>query len=217
MAVSRSPTRAAKPVAKLASAPPRKVTAAADAQQQILEAVDELFYREGARAVGVDAVVKQAGVNKMSLYRQFASKDALLQEYLLRRDARFWAYFEASMAKHPGKPRQQLLQFCTDLAERAGKPSYRGCPFVNVAVEFPERDHPARQATARNKAQLLARLQELAVGCGARDPKLLAYGMALLIEGAYTASQTYNPAKPLLQTLPQIASCLIDSCLPEGA
>ena len=212
MALSRSPVRTAKPPASKA---PRKVTVAADAQQQILEAVDELFYREGARAVGVDAVVKQAGVNKMSLYRQFASKDALLHEYLLRRDAGFWGYFEASMAKHPGQPKQQLLQFCIDLAERAGKPSYRGCPFVNVAVEFPERNHPARQATARNKAKLLARLNELAAGCGARDPGLLANGMALLIEGAYTASQTYNPAKPLLKTLPQVASCMIDAaCLP---
>ena len=100
----------------------RKVTVAADAQQQILEAVDELFYQEGARAVGVDAVVKRAGVNKMSLYRQFESKDALLKEYLARRDQRFWALIDASIAKHPQDPKQQLLQIFIDLADRAAKP-----------------------------------------------------------------------------------------------
>lgn len=210
--------KADKPADGKANTPPakpgRKVTAAVDAQLQILEAVDELFYKEGARAVGVDAVVKRAGVNKMSLYRQFESKEALLQEYLARRDERFWAYFDASLAKHPNDPRQQLLQFFTDLVERAGKPSYRGCPFVNVAVEFPDREHPARQAVTANKAQLWKRLHALAVACGAEDPKLLANGMAVLIEGAYTTSQTYNPAQPLLKAIPQIASSLIDAACP---
>lgn len=194
---------------------PRKVTLAADAQQQILEAVDELFYSEGARAVGIDAVVKRAGVNKMSLYRQFESKDALLQEYLARRDQRFWAYFEASMARHPGDPKLQLLQLFTDLVERASKPSYRGCPFVNVAVEFPDREHPARQAVTANKVQLWARLHALAAACGAADPRLLANGMAILLEGAYTASQTYNPAQPLLKTIPQIALNMIEAACPS--
>jgi AcrR family transcriptional regulator len=208
---SRNPEKA---LSRPSTRPSRKVTAGADAQQRILEAVDELFYREGARAVGVDAVVKRAGVNKMSLYRQFESKDALLQEYLARRDERFWAYFDASMAKHPADPKQQLLQFFIDLAERAGKASYRGCPFVNVAVEFPDREHPARQAVTANKAALWKRLHTLSVACGAEDPKLLANGMAVLIEGAYTASQTYNPAQPLLKTLPQIARSLIDAACP---
>jgi AcrR family transcriptional regulator len=190
-----------KPAGKAAARPARTVTTGTDAQQQILAAVDELFYREGARAVGVDAVVKRAGVNKMSLYRQFESKDALLQEYLARRDERFWAYFEASMAKHPGDPQAQLLQFFTDLAQRAAKPS---------------REHPARQAVTANKALLWKRLHELAVASGAADPQLLANGMAILIEGAYTASQTYNPSQALLKTIPQIARNMIDAaCTPR--
>ncbi|HTJ96506.1 MAG TPA: TetR/AcrR family transcriptional regulator, partial [Rhodocyclaceae bacterium] len=154
---------------------PRKVLPAAEAQSLILEAVDELFYQEGARAVGVDAVVKRAGVNKMSLYRQFESKDSLLLHYLARRDEKFWAYFNASVKKHPDQPRQQLIQFFIDLAERAAQPKYRGCPFVNIAAEFPEPLHPARQAVAANKAQLLARLLVIATQTGASDPQTLAY------------------------------------------
>lgn len=200
-----------KSVAAPQQRPVRKVTTGSDAQQQILDAVDELFYSEGARAVGVDAVVKRAGVNKMSLYRQFESKEALLQEYLARRDQRFWGNFDASMAQHPGNPRMQLQQFFSDWAERAGNPDYRGCPFINVAIEFPDRAHPARQMVASNKRQLWDRLHALAIACGAREPKLLASGMALLIEGAYAASQTYNPAKPLLEMMPRIASDMIDA------
>jgi AcrR family transcriptional regulator len=190
---------------------PRKVTQAQDAQAQILEAIDELFYREGARAVGVDAVVKRAGVNKMSLYRQFESKDALMLHYLAGREVRFWNYFDASLAKRPGDARAQLKQVFIDLAERAQKPGYRGCPFVNIAVEFPEPEHPVRGVVAENKKQLMARLLELTTQAGARDPQALANGVALLIEGGYTATQTYAPGHPLIAALPQVAAAMIDA------
>src|ERR1700733_6249702 len=117
----------------------RRITAGAVAHTRILDAAENLFYLEGARNVGIDAVIKRAGVNKMSLYRQFESKDDLLRHYLLRTDQRFWAYFDASIDKHPGAPRLQLTQFFVDLAQRASVPGYRGCPFVNVAAEFPDR------------------------------------------------------------------------------
>jgi AcrR family transcriptional regulator len=191
--------------------PTRKVLQGTEAQARILEAVDELFYREGARAVSVDEVVKRAGVNKMSVYRQFDSKDDLLLHYLARRDEKFWGYFNASLAKYPGQPRKQLLQFFRDLAGRAAQPGYRGCPFVNNAVEFPDRTHPARRMVAQNKAQLMQRLLELATQAGARDAQALANGLALLIEGAYAASQPYDPEPSLLAALPQVAEVMMAS------
>lgn len=192
-----------------AARPGRKVVHGAEAQARILEAVDTLFYRAGARAVSVDEVVRLAGVNKMSVYRQFRSKDALLLHYLALRDARFQGYFEASLARHPGKPAAQIVQFFRDLADRAGQPGYRGCPFVNIAIEFPERDHPARRMVAKHKARLRQRLQQLATEAGAGAPALLADGLALLIEGAYAASQTYDPAGNPLAALPRTAEALL--------
>ena len=64
-------------------------TDGATAQEQLLDAAQELFYRDGIRAIGVDAVVERAGVNKMSLYRRFASKDELVVAYLDRTDEDF--------------------------------------------------------------------------------------------------------------------------------
>jgi len=49
---------------------------------RILAAAADLFYRHGIRAVGVDAIAEAAGTNKMTLYRHFSSKDALIAEYL---------------------------------------------------------------------------------------------------------------------------------------
>ena len=187
----------------------RRTVVSGDAQTLLLKAVDELFYQEGARAVGVEAVIRKAGVNKMSLYRQFSSKDALLMEYLKRRDERYWLYMEASLAKHDGQPRKQLLQIFTDFVERAAKSDYRGCPFVNIAVEFTDASHPARILVAENKQRLLALLSRLAEASRAKDPPLLAAGLALLLEGAYTATQTYGFGNDLIRQLPTLAEQMI--------
>jgi len=195
----------------------RPITAGVVAHAQILDAAEALFYLEGARNVGIEAVVKRAGVNKMSLYRQFESKEDLLRHYLLRTDRRFWGYFDASIDKHPDAPRLQLSRFFADLAQRASAPGYRGCPFVNAAAEFPDRSHLARRMVADNKTRLLQRLTELAKAAGAREASSLAKSLALLIEGAYAASQTYSPDSGVMAALPIAAELLIDAAMPDRA
>src|SRR5215831_11853765 len=75
---------------------------AKEARERILAAVDELFYRDGVRAVGVDAVIEHAGVNKMSLYRNFASKDELITAYVEDRDRQYWVWWDKVMERHAG-------------------------------------------------------------------------------------------------------------------
>ncbi|SDE30108.1 TetR/AcrR family transcriptional regulator [Paraburkholderia lycopersici] len=190
---------------------PRAQTAGARAQEHLLLAADELFYREGVRAVGVEAVVERAGVNKMSLYRQFSSKDDLVVAYLQRCDVRFFERFDASLAKHPGEPVKQLMQYFEDLARRASAPGYRGCPFVNVATEFPDATHPARRSVDENKSKLMARLTALAQEAGAAHPVALAEELALLVEGVYAASQTYGPGCGPILAAPRMAKRLIEA------
>jgi AcrR family transcriptional regulator len=193
---------------------PRPHTTGARAHEHLLNAAGELFYRDGVRAVGIEAVVERAGVNKMSLYRQFSSKDDLVVAYLKRCDEHFFDRFEASLAKHPGEPVKQLLQYFDDLARRASVPGYRGCPFVNVAAEFPDASHPARGAVADNKSRLMARLTALATEARAADPAALADALALLVEGVYAASQTYGAGCGPILAAPRMAKLLIDAACP---
>ncbi|PMS10454.1 TetR/AcrR family transcriptional regulator [Trinickia caryophylli] len=192
----------------------RQHTAGPQAQQALLRAADELFYREGVRAVGVDAVVERAGVNKMSLYRQFSSKDELVVAYLERASERFFERFETSLAKHPGDPVRQIAQYFEDLSARASVEGYRGCPFVNVSAEFPDAQHPARQCVARNKAELMSRLIALANAAGADDPLYLANAFALMIEGIYAASQTYGAGCGPIKSAPRLAAQLLAASCP---
>jgi AcrR family transcriptional regulator len=169
------------------------------ARERLLDVATELFYREGIRAVGIDTIIARSGVAKMSLYRNFPSKDDLVVAFLERRDQIYWAWWDHVMAKHPDDPRRQVDDLFASLARRVTDKSYRGCPFINTATEFPDEGHPARALCLANKTRLRRSLHELATRLGARDPEILADQLLLLMEGAYASVQTFKTGSPVLR------------------
>lgn len=192
---------------KAADAPPR-------AADRIRATVRELFYRRGIRAVGIDEIVTRAGVTKPSLYRNFASKDELAADYMRQYEAEFWARFDADMARQPGDPRAQLMNFLTRIGERAQNGEYRGCGMTNAVVEYPDRDNPARLVAVNNKQELRRRLTELARAMGANDPEALGDGLLLLIEGTFVTGQLFGEGGPS-RSLAVVADQLIAASLPD--
>jgi AcrR family transcriptional regulator len=188
---------------------PDHVPKAAD---KILKVARELFYRQGIRAIGVDEIVKTAGVTKPSLYRSFPSKDELAASYLRHYDREFWARFDEAVAAHPGDPRAQILAFLTRVGKRTQKPGYRGCGMTNAAVEYPEPDHPARIVSEENKRELRRRLRAMAKAMGADEPDTLGDGLLLLIEGAYISGQLFGAGGPA-RSVAKNAELLIDASL----
>ncbi|MCG5254151.1 TetR/AcrR family transcriptional regulator [Brevibacillus agri] len=189
------------------------------AQEMILQAAEELFYQEGIHAVSVDAIVERAGMNKMSVYRQFSSKTALILAYMQKKQAAFWQEWEESMAKHPERPREQFVQFFADLAARASSKQFRGCCFLNVAVEFPDPAHPVRELVCAHQKRISDAFLERAVALGAANPRELAYTLILLMEGTYADSQTYGTDSAAIQLLPGIVEKLLAAavCTDAGA
>src|SRR5712672_2811862 len=129
------------------------------ARERILATASELFYREGIRAIGVDTVVERSGVSKTSLYRLFESKDALIAAFAAERDQSFWAWWDHIEEQHADDPRVLLDALLSGIAKRIGRPAYRGCPFLNLTTEFPDRNHPGRVVARGNKEEMLARLR----------------------------------------------------------
>lgn len=173
-----------------------KQATAPKAAERILSTASELFYREGARAVGVDEIVARAGATKPSLYRAFESKDRLIAAYLEGQSVYAWSYFEAAQAAHPDDPKAQILSYIDALAARALKPGYRGCGLTNAAVEYPEASHPGRKVSVRHKERVRDHLRDLARAMGAKKPKKLADALLLIIEGVYVTSQLFGPEGP---------------------
>ncbi len=185
------------------------------AADRILGVARRLFYLEGIRAIGVDEIVKQAGVTKPSLYRSFASKDALAASYLRAYEQEFWKRFDGAVAAHPGDPRGQILAFLSGVGERAVRAGYRGCGMTNAAVEYPQPGHPARVVGEANKRELRRRLRRMASDMKAGDPDTLGDGLLLLIEGAYISGQLFGPGGPAASVAAN-ADRLIAASLPPA-
>lgn len=168
-------------------------TAALPPRERILKAADELFYRLGIRAVGVDAIAEAAGTNKMTLYRHFPSKGDLVAEYLRQKGKRAEALWERLEAEHPGDPRAQLHAWVKHMAEDVIRRGNRGCAHANAAVELTEKEHPARPVIEAFKRAQRQRLSQLCRDAGLDEPQLLSDELHLVLEGARMSLQSVGP------------------------
>jgi AcrR family transcriptional regulator len=124
-------------------------------------------------------------VAKSTLYRTFASKDALVAAVADEQNRRFWEWWNSIEQQHTGTPRQLVEAIFNGIADIISRPTFRGCPFINLATEFPDRTHPGTQIACANKHAVRQRLRALSAAMGARNPESLGDQLALLMDGAY--------------------------------
>ena len=180
------------------------------ARSRLIETATELFYQEGIRAVGIDTVVARSGVSKSSLYRTFASKDELIAAFAEEQNRRFWRWWDEIIQRHAGEPRQQITALLEGIGEQIASPQFRGCPFINLATEFPDRQHPGTAIACTNKREMRRRLRALARALGARDPHRFGDQLALVIDGSYGHAVTLG-SDGLRGELVDTATVLIDA------
>ena len=165
-------------------------------RERILQAARELFYRDGIRAVGVEAIAAAAGTNKMTLYRHFASKDELVAAYLQELASEGEALWEEAKSRYPGEAETQLRYLLQRVSQFADECSGRGCALANAAVELPERAHPARRVIEAHKNRTRERLVGLCRDAGYLHPESLADEVFLLVEGARVSLQSIGREGP---------------------
>jgi AcrR family transcriptional regulator len=205
------------PARKLPSLSPFTAQASCDAnacaRDRLFSAALTLFYRNGIRAVSVDAIAEEAGTTKVTFYRVFPSKDDLVVQVLEEQSRRFLEWWDAIVAQHPGQPRKQLealiARFQDELSSDAAA---RGCAVANAAVEIVEEDHPARAVIRNHKLEVARRLRELCREMGARQPDVLGDALSLLYSGAYSARLVCD-GREQIATVSAAATALLDSAL----
>jgi AcrR family transcriptional regulator len=176
----------------------------------LVETAIELFYQEGVRAIGIDTVVARSGVSKSSLYRTFASKDALIAAFAEEQNRRYWQWWDETVQRFAGVPRAQIDALLSGVADQIASPQFRGCPFINLATEFPDQAHPGTAIACGNKQEMRRRLSDLAQAVGARQPRRLGNQLALLMDGAYGHATTLGAAG-LKRELLETARLLVDA------
>ena len=187
-----------------------------ETHDRLLRAANGLFYSEGIRASGIEAVASQAGVTKMTLYAHFGSKDELVAAYLRRRDELWRGWLTEAVRERAGTPKEELLAVFDALGSwlEGEVEGFRGCAFVNAASEIAEPDHPARAVALEEKRWMREYLEELSANAGASDPEALSEQLMLLFEGATVSTTLKSTRAPALGAR-NAAEKLIDIQLGE--
>ncbi len=163
------------------------------AKERILRVASVLFYQEGIRAVGIDRIIEESGVAKASFYRNFATKDGLVVAYLERFSQWHMEEIEEAKRRYPENPAGQLYYVLDCVGARMEKPGYRGCPFLNAAVEFPDANHPVHERVTAYHKETYGILAEMAKRAGAADPEALAAQLIILINGSLMTAYLARP------------------------
>jgi AcrR family transcriptional regulator len=158
-------------------------------RERVSRAAYELFSREGVRAVGVDAVITRAGTAKMTLYRNFPSKDDLIIEFLRRRE-QLWTrdWLEAESTRRGQTPREQLLAIFDVFSEWFTQPDFEGCSFLTTMIEINDRENPVHQAAVGHLANIRDYIGKLATEAGVGDVDSFARQWHILMKGAIMAA-----------------------------
>lgn len=195
-------------------------------RDRILETAGDLFYARGIHCVGVDSIATEAGTNKMSLYRNFPSKEELVAEYLREQERDYWAAWEATIAPLAGDPRRQLEALFDGFLARAKSKAARdaedckvsrGCALGNAAVEMAEEDERLRAIVVAYKSELRRRLRKLAREAGASDAEGLGDALMLLLEGGCYTLSTFHGVTGPIAAMAKAARALIRAHVEPAA
>lgn len=180
-------------------------------RERILAVADRLFYAQGIKSVGVDAIVAELGISKKTLYRHFPSKDDLVIAYLQGR-------FRPLPAASTKPPAEQILANLEWIARSLDSArEFRGCAFQNVLAEIGSEDSKVRELAIAYKESRRLWYRGLLSQLDVDDPDTLATQLALLVDGAYAAvlihqnSAMMRPAIAAARTLLKAAGVSIST------
>lgn len=167
------------------------------ARQRILLTAHDLFYREGVRATGIDRIISESGVTKVTFYRHFPSKNDLIAAFLAYRHEQWLAWFNQSLERHVAEQGNVLSALTPCLAEWFNDPHYRGCAFINTAVELADMLPESLNIARQHKGQMAdAIARHLPAG---PQQEQRAAMLAMLIDGAIVKVQIeQQPQQALL-------------------
>jgi AcrR family transcriptional regulator len=152
-------------------------------EQKLLDAADELFFTRGIAATPIDAVLARAGVSAATMYRGYASKEALVAAALRRRH-RDWLEVWDAAVERSATPEGRLLAVFDALDDFRSRPDgARWCAFLGSAAEYADPPAELADAVALDTSTLRDRLRDLAEPVAGSGARALADELLLVVSG----------------------------------
>lgn len=165
------------------------------ARERILLTAHDLFYREGVRATGIDRIIAEAGVTKVTFYRHFPSKNDLIYAFLEYRHQRWIAWFVDALQRHGNN----LQALAPTLAEWFQNGSYRGCAFLNGVSELGGAMPEVVEITRSHKQDMTGAIAELLPHSELREQ--YAEALSIAVDGAIVRAQFDESPDKALESL----------------
>lgn len=171
---------------------PDPLPASTPKRDRLLDTAARLFYRDGYHAVGIDRILAEAGLAKMTLYHHFASKEELIIAALERRGRLVGTALAAALAAAGTSPRKRLQALFDWHQQWFDSEEFNGCAFIRAVGEYPDPDSPVHRAVAAHKARARERIRALLTELEVSDPAGLAKQIHLLLEGSIVSAHTFG-------------------------
>lgn len=179
------------------------------AKDRILLTAHDLFYRDGIRATGIDKIIAESKVTKVTFYRHFPSKTDLIRAFLEYRHRRWIDWFADALCRHGAKPCGGLAPLVPVMEEWFRNPEYRGCAFINTIAELGGTSPEVVAICSNHKQEMVQVIAELLPDAESRQR--IANAAAIAIDGAIVRAQLESKVsveKPALQSLAVLLSAL---------
>ena len=184
-------------------------------RDQLIDTALRLFAKNGYHATGIDTILAEARVAKMTLYHHFKSKDELILAALRKRDEEWRAWFQREVEARAATPRRRLLALFDVLEDWFGQKQYHGCSFSRAASEYRDPRHAIHELAAEHKLILHDYIRDLAAAAGAREPSALADQLSLLIDGSVINMEVFFKAQ-VARTAKKMAEKLVSAALDKA-
>ena len=166
------------------------------ASRRLTDTAARLFQARGLSRVGINEIIREADVARMSLYNNFRSKEALaLAAYEALSRARRQG-IDAVIDAAPG-PVAAILGIFDLAAELAAKEGFRGCAFIDLAAHAGPEDLPLVALVREHKQALRERFTRLADQTGAPNPDRLGRQLLALWDGSLTDASIEGDLAPI--------------------
>jgi AcrR family transcriptional regulator len=185
------------------------------ARERLLAAADELFYAEGVNSVGIDQVIKKAGVAKASLYNTFGSKEELVRAYLKGRHTQTRERMARELQARYRTPRERLVGIFEVQGQLFAEPDFRGCAFMSASAES-DTSEAVEKATGEYRLWVHSLFLDLAYAAGATAPESLAKQLVVVYDGAgISAWLDHDPS--VSKSSADIAKALVDAAFAPSS
>lgn len=178
-------------------------------RELLIKKATELFAQGGYNAIGIDKILAEVGIAKMTMYKYFPSKNDLIVEVLRERDNAFrsslTAFVELSDSCH-----EKIKAIFVWHGKWFKRRDFYGCMFINASAEFHNRKDEIHRISAEHKRHITAFIETILVDVSPSKSRGLATQISMLLDGAIVAAHVTGNSNAAMEAW-EAAQALLES------